>query len=301
MPRVSVIVPAYNAEPYIEETLASVVAQTFDDWEVVVADDGSTDRTAELAVAADPRVRVVATAGGLGPAGARNAAIGNASGELIAFLDADDLFLPKYLERQIETLERESARTPGRVGLVGCDARVRTSAGEDGPTFLERIPGDREPLTIDRLLVRNRIYVSTLVPRDAGDEAGWFDTRLFGPEDHDLWIRIIETGRHAVLNPEVLAVYRHVEGSVSSNVTRQALNDLLTCSHALERGRLTPTQRRIAERGVRYHQVRAAVADARFNHRPAGLVRQLPAVARVVASNPARWGEWLNTLAGRRP
>ena len=103
-----------------------------------------------------------------------------------------------------------------------------------------------------------------------------------------------------MLNAEVLAIYRHVPGSVSSNVARQAVNDGLTCSRALERGRLSPAQQRIAERQVEYHRVRAAVADARFNRRPGDLVRQLPAAAGVVFSNRERWGEWARALTGRR-
>ena len=300
MPRVSIIVPAFNTGPLIEQTLSTVVHQTFGDWEIIVADDGSTDRTADLAAGVDPRVRVVATAGRLGPAGARNTALALASGELVAFLDADDLLLPRFLEHQVAVFDRESAGDGPPVGIVACDARVRTPEGEDGPTFLERIPGEIEPLTIERLLVRNRIYVSALVPRAAGEEVGWFDPGLFGTEDHDLWIRILETGRRAVLNREVLAVYRHVPGSVSSNVARQAVNDGLTCSRALERGRLSPAQQRIAERQVKYHRVRAAVADARFNRRPGDLVRQLPAAAGVVVGNRERWGEWARALTGRR-
>lgn len=300
MPHVSIIVPAFNAEAHIEETIGSVVAQSLGDWELIVADDGSTDRTAELAAATDERVRVVATAGRLGPAGARNVALDHAAGELVAFLDADDILLRRYLELQVAVFDRESAATPGQVGIVACDARVRTPQGEGGPTFLERIPGDTEPLTLDRQLVRNRIYVSALVPREAGEAVGWFDPGLFGTEDHDLWIRILETGRRAVLNREVLAVYRHVPGSVSSNVARQAVNDGLTCSRALERGRLNAGQRRVAARQVRYHRVRAAVADARFNRSPGQLVRQLPAAAGVVAANPGRWGEWARALVGGR-
>ena len=84
MPRVSVIIAAYNAAAHLEDTLASVHAQSYDDWEVVLADDASTDATARIAKTFTERVRVVTSAQNLGPAGARNLAVANASGELLA-------------------------------------------------------------------------------------------------------------------------------------------------------------------------------------------------------------------------
>lgn len=300
MPRVSVIIPALDAEAYIRETLGSVIAQGFEDWEVVLADDGSTDATVEIATAADPRVRVVRTPGRLGPAGARNTALAHATGELVAFLDADDLWLPRYLEHQVALHDRESAAGGAPVGIVCCDALVRTPEGDERKTFLQRFPGYGEPVTLESELRQNRVYVSALVPREAGAEVGWFDDSLFGTEDHDLWIRILETGRRAVATTEVLAIYRHVPGSVSSNVARQALNDQETCRRALARGKLTPQQRRIAERELRYHGVRAAVAQAWFERDRRALLRALPSAAGVVARNPRRWGDWARVLAGRR-
>lgn len=300
MPRVSVIIPALDAEAYIRETLGSVIAQGFEDWEVVLADDGSADRTAQLAAAADPRVRVVTTRGRLGPAGARNAALASASGELVAFLDADDLWMPRYLEHQVALYDRESASGGAPVGIVCCDALVRTPEGDERKTFLQRFPGYGEQPTLESTLHQNRIYVSALVPCEAGEEVGWFDPDLFGTEDHDLWIKILETGRRAVLTTEVLAIYRHAPGSVSSNVARQALNDQETLRRALARGRLNAHQRRLAERELDYQAVRLAVAQAWFERDRRALMRALPAAARVVARNPRRWGDWARALAGRR-
>src|SRR5947208_14290588 len=90
MPRVSVVVPARNAAPHIGEALSSIVAQTFGDWEALVVDDGSTDGTADVARAVDPRIVVLDNPHPAGPAAARNLAIARASGELLALLDADD-------------------------------------------------------------------------------------------------------------------------------------------------------------------------------------------------------------------
>src|SRR4051794_40590064 len=90
MSRVTVVIPAHNSADVIEDGLRSVLAQTYDDWEVVLADDASADDTAARAAAVSPRVRVVRTDTNLGPAGARNLALEHATGELVAFLDADD-------------------------------------------------------------------------------------------------------------------------------------------------------------------------------------------------------------------
>src|SRR5688500_7031207 len=100
---VSVVMPAYNAEATIASAMASVRAQTYAGWELIVVDDGSTDRTAEIAAGAaatDKRIRVIRQRN-QGVAAARNAAIEAATGRYLAFLDADDLWLPSKLERQL--------------------------------------------------------------------------------------------------------------------------------------------------------------------------------------------------------
>src|ERR1019366_5231638 len=128
MARVSVIVPVFNAAPTIVETLRSVVDQTYDDWEGIGGDDGSSDDSADLAQAVSPRIAVVTAAVNQGPAAARNLAIGHASGELFAFLDADDLWLPQYLESQVRAFDVEQQRR-GNVGVVACDAYLEDAAG----------------------------------------------------------------------------------------------------------------------------------------------------------------------------
>lgn len=295
MPRVSVIIPAYNAVEAVEEALASVAAQTYRDWEVVVADDASTDATAARASDTLPDTIVIRADRNLGPAGARNLALARASGELVAFLDVDDLWLPHYLERQVGRFDAEAGT---RVGLVACDARIQADGRAVDGTYMDQFRGAREPLSLERVLARNRIYVSTLVPRDVGDEVGWFAEELFGTEDHDLWVRILETGRRAVLNDEVLAVYRKSAGSVSSNIARQGANNQKTYARALQRGRLTPRQARIARRELRYNRAMEAVAAAWVDRSPAHALRALPTVTWVAASRPSHWRDWLNVLRG---
>jgi len=294
MPRVSVIVPAHDSAQSIVATLESVRGQTFPDWEVVVCDDASTDATAEVVERLrDPRISLVRAPRNLGPAGARNLALERAQGELVAFLDADDRWLPRYLQSQVEAYDH--ARTAGDVGLVACDAHIEEAGRRLEDSYLEQFAAV-EPLGLDRVLRRNCVFISALAPRAVVDELGGFAPELFGTEDHDLWIRILETGRRAVLNREILAVYRRAPGSVSSNVARMGANNQRTYARALARGRLSPDQRRIARSELRYNRAMEAVAGAWFDRRPARLLRALPSVLLVAATRPDHWRDWLRVL-----
>jgi len=301
VPRVSVIVPAHNAAPFIEETLASVRSQTYSDWEVVVVDDGSSDRTWELLQGAGPGVRSFRREQAGGPAVARNLALSHATGEFAVFLDADDLLLPRYLESQLHRYEHASLSPGQEVGLVTCDARILIDHDYAPYTHLERIPDRDAPITLARVLRRNPIYGACLVPAAVGEAVSWFDPELFGTEDFGLWIKILEAGFGAVQNTEVLAVYRRTAGTVSSNIASQGVNNRRAYELALARGRLSSAQRRIARRAIRYNRAMEEVALVRFSgaRRTVGvlrLLRVLPLLMWVALTNPRMWSEWLALL-----
>src|SRR5581483_4950061 len=112
MPLVSIIMPSWNVERFIEETIHSVQAQTFGDWELLIADDCSTDRTPAIIAeigARDPRVKLIRMPKNGGPALARQASIDQAQGRYLAFLDSDDLWLPAKLERQLASAGQKQA------------------------------------------------------------------------------------------------------------------------------------------------------------------------------------------------
>jgi teichuronic acid biosynthesis glycosyltransferase TuaG len=290
LPRVSVITPAHDNEGTIGATLRSVVDQTFGDWESIVADDASSDRTAEVAAAVDPRVTVVRAQTNSGPAGARNLALEHASGELVAFLDADDRWETDYLERQVGLYDREQA-AGGRVGIVACDAWLERADGTRIGRYSERF-GSADGVTLDELVKGNRIFISALCPRAAVEEAGRFSTECWGSEDHDLWLRIVELGYRVVANPPPpLAIYRVAEGSVSSSRLGMARTDQATYRRALERGRLDRRGRAVARRRLRL--ARAAERVERV-----GPVRAAPQLARVAVENPRLWRGWLRRLRG---
>jgi teichuronic acid biosynthesis glycosyltransferase TuaG len=293
--------PAYNAAAHIGEALESVRAQTYEDWEVVVADDGSTDDSAAIARGFGERVKVVPAPGQSGPATARNVAIGASHGELLAFLDADDEWLPDYLQRQVALFDA-SGGVPARVGLVACNALMRMPGGELGRVTLRDVVGSAEGLTVARLLESNSVFVSALCPRVAVEEAGGFSPEAFGSEDHDLWIKLLELGWRSVATAEPLAIYRLAPGSLSANRVGMAKTSQTTYRLALERGRLSPRDRRLARRLQRLHAAVEAIERLRgpgARRDPAALAQALGALAVFGAhalSHPGRWPRWARSL-----
>ncbi|HEX4115907.1 MAG TPA: glycosyltransferase family 2 protein [Solirubrobacteraceae bacterium] len=331
MPRVSIVIPAHNAARFVGRAIESVREQTYSDWEIVVVDDGSSDDTWELLQASGPRVHSFRREHAGGPAVARNLALEHAGGELVAFLDADDLLLPRYLESQLAYFDvasesrgaseswgasnspaangsRGASKSrvasdsqPGAVGLVTCDARILIDERYAPYTHLQTVPGRYAPITLERELRLNVIYGACLVPSAVGAAVGWFDAELFGTEDYGLWIKILEAGYRAVLNEEVLAVYRRTAGSVSSNIASQGLNNRRAYALALDRGSLTARQRRIARRAIRYNRAMEEVALLRFSGARRGSsalrrLHRLPSLLWVALTNPRMWPEWLQLL-----
>jgi glycosyltransferase involved in cell wall biosynthesis len=305
-PRVSVVIPAHNAVRHLAETLDSVIAQTYGDWEAIVADDASSDATAELAAGYHPQIACVRSERNLGPAGARNLALSHARGELVALLDADDRWLPHYLERQLDRYD--AARASGaNVGIVCCDAYELGPEGQRERTYAQRA-GWVDEVTLTSLLRSNTIYVSALAPRAAIEEVGGFSTECFGTEDFDLWLRLLESGRSVVATREPLALYRRVDGSVSANVAGMSRATQTAYRRALARGHLTIHQRLIARRELRLQRLVEAWEEFAAERRSAGQIpwrtglRALPLALRVGVERPGRWPRWLAlATAPRRP
>lgn len=296
MPRVSVIIPAYNAATLLAQTLDSVIAQTYCDWEAIVADDASNDETAAVAIGRDPRISCVRSAHNLGIGGARNLALSQANGELIALLDADDLWRPEYLERQIARYDAAVARNQD-VGIVCCDAYELRPEGHRSGTYSERA-GWVAQVTLTTLLRRNTIFVSAIVPRAVIEELGGFATDCLGTEDYDLWLRIVETGRRVIAAREPLVMYRVAGSAISENIAVMSRATQTTYRHALSRGRLTRRQRLIARRELRLQRFielwEELVPQARARRVPVGLLaRAVPLGVWVVLEHPGRWLRWL--------
>ena len=215
--RLSVVIPAYNAATTVRSAVRSVLNQTVAALEVIVVDDGSSDATAEVVSAmADPRVRLVSRPNG-GPAAARNAGIAAARGEWVAFLDSDDLWLPRYVERATAALA--AAPNPG---FAYTDAYVfdsgrglvkRGSASD----ALDPPPPDRASF-LAALLRRNFVFTSAAVPAAVLATVGGYDESLSLSEEYDLWLRILVAGFDAVWIGGPLAIYRLHPGQSSHQI-----------------------------------------------------------------------------------
>jgi teichuronic acid biosynthesis glycosyltransferase TuaG len=293
VPKVSVIVAAYNSAAYVGDTLASVLAQTYDDWEIVLADDASTDDTVKIAASFGDRVRVVQAAVNSGrPAATRALALEHSRGELIAFLDADDMWTPAYLASLIELLDREHARD-SRVAVAACDAKLLLEDGRFAQETYASRAGSPAGLTIERLLISNPVYTSALVSRAVVDEAGGIATELVGTDDFDLWLRVLELGYRVSWTPEPLAVYRVRASSLAHDTPRMADQMQAAYRRALERNRLTPAQARLARKRLRLQrgveQWGLLAARRRGGGWPlAQALRAAPLLARVAIENVAR-------------
>ncbi len=179
--RLSVVVPAHNAEATVAAAVRSALDQTRAPDEVVVVDDGSTDATPTVVREIAGPVRLVVRSQG-GPSAARNSGVAAASGNWIAFLDADDEWHPEKLEHQLQMVQ-------GDVVLVATDWS-RDPVGSPVP-----VPLPTTVLTTSEILLLNRFQTSTvLLRRDAFEAAGRFDSSLDGVEDWDMWLRASRQG-----------------------------------------------------------------------------------------------------------
>jgi glycosyltransferase involved in cell wall biosynthesis len=225
MPRISVIIPAYNAGGFLPETLDSVLAQTFTDTEIVVVDDGSTDGTlaaAEGYARRYPgRIRCIHQAN-QGVAVARNRGARESAGDVLAFLDADDTWLPEKLAVQMAFWKAN----PG-FGLIYGDAYAMTEDGKLGKTMM-RLKHPRSGAIFPHLLGENFVSIPTaLVKREYFLKAGGFieDRALMGTEDHHFWLKVALHCQGGFID-KPLSCYRFRQGSLSSPKIKMWEKDL---------------------------------------------------------------------------
>ncbi len=207
-PTVSIITPCYNAARFLAPAIESVLGQTFHDWELIAADDHSTDESLNILrryQAREPRIRLLALDQRRGPAGARNAAIEAARGSYVAFLDSDDLWLPDKLEHQIAFMQ-ETASALSYTAYHKIDENGSLGA-------LVSVPHTVDYRT---LLFSNCIACSTAV-YDMARLGKVFFPIIAKRQDHGLWLSILRDGLQAHGLDHPLMLYRVWSGSVSSN------------------------------------------------------------------------------------
>lgn len=210
MPKVSVVIPAYNAMAYLPETVESVLRQTFTDFEMLIIDDGSSDHILQwVSQVLDPRVNLISQEN-QGLPSARNTGIAHAQGKYLAFLDADDLWEQTKLEKQVHCLEDKPA-----VGLVYTwTALVDKQGNPTGRMFISHAEGDIwEQIVVDDVISSGS---NAMVRRCCFETVGVFDPSLRSLEDWDMWVRIAARYPFAVVK-EPLVHYRQHPNSMSKN------------------------------------------------------------------------------------
>jgi glycosyltransferase involved in cell wall biosynthesis len=251
-PRVSIVVPSYKTAPFITETLDSVFAQTFSNFEVIVINDGSPD-TEELERELQPFIdRIIyIKQPNRGPGAARNAGIRAARGEFLAFLDSDDTWLPEYLASQMECFEK----TPS-LDLICADTLFYGDSHLSGHTFLERCRW-KGPVTFERMLTDgNPLTTSCVVARKrVVVDVGLFDEIIRGPEDYELWLRIAHAGANIDRQWKVLARHRVHPASLSAGDEANWMVARIQMAKKLQQSlHLSPERRSLLEKKLLTYQ-----------------------------------------------
>lgn len=216
-PLVSVLLPVYNAAPYVQEAIESILSQTYRRFELIIVNDGSTDGSGQIIKAMhDPRIRIIEQRN-RGLSVALNRAIAVAQGAYLARQDADDISLPRRFERQVEFLEEHST-----VGMVGTWAEIRSH----NPSLVKVYapPSDSALLKFELLFDNPFVHSSMMIRRQAIEQVGAYDEGAsVRAEDYELWSRVAQKCEVGNL-PETLHIYRDAPNSKLKK-ERDAISD----------------------------------------------------------------------------
>ena len=303
MPRVTAVIPAHNGAAFIGHTIRSVLAQTCEDLEVVVADDGSSDDSAAIVAAFGPPVRLIRVQHGNTQA-TRNAAIAASDSEFVGLLDQDDAWWPEKLEHQLARLDADPA-----LGLCYTDTRGVDEWGRELPEGHNPLqtPLDQTE-ALGRLLRLNYLTASTvLLRRSVLDRVGHFDPAYHLAGDWDLWLRIGEEFPIAAV-PKVLIDYCWHGGNLSQGRIALHLESIAVQEAALARIAQHPrwsTDARLHSYLPAAHRKLAARCSelglmyARAGQRTEALAWHRRAL-RLLPWTPRAWTRWARALVARR-
>ena len=298
-PTFSAVVPVYEGAHMVAEAVASVLDQTVPACEVIIADDGSTDDLAGALMPFSDRVTVLHQAH-KGLAAARNLALFHAKGEFIAHCDADDAFLPRYLEAM------------GKLVMARPDLDIfsRTCYLErDGkPDGLTRTPENLNFPEDQRLGILHGSFLggSAVFRRQRLIDLGGYDESLLCAEDYDAWARMIFAGSRAALLLDPLAIRREHEGSLSTRTDLCAQGVITTLTKLMQRNDLSPAERALARKRIRESRgelARYIARSAVLEGRPDARWRSLRVLfgegqhprnraKAALASLSPRWAQW---------
>ncbi len=209
--KISIIIPVYNVEKYIIDTIASVKAQTYENWELLLVEDGSTDGSRQLLLEIekqepDKRIRIICQENS-GAARARNRGLAEATGRFIAYLDADDLWQEDKLDKQLAFMEKQQAA----FSFTGYEFADEFGKGTGK---VVRVPGTLE---YKEALKNTTIFTSTVIFDTTKIDKAKLEMPIIKSEDTALWFQVLREGYTAFGLDENLVLYRRVDGSLSSN------------------------------------------------------------------------------------
>jgi hypothetical protein len=246
LPKISVVIPAYNSAQLIAETIESVIAQKYREHEIIVVNDGSPDTAAferAIRIYLDDIIYIRQRNAGAGAA--RNTAIEHARGDIIAFLDADDVWMPDYLASQFVFMTRNELQ------MVYCDAVLMGLNSPYRRTFMETAPSSGE-CTFNALLDLkcNVITSGTLARRSAVLAAGVFETERVRAHDFHLWLRMAQKGAKIGYQQKQLLKYRVATSGLSGDSISRVERELDAFRRVSATIQLDPEQQQIVERRI---------------------------------------------------
>jgi glycosyltransferase involved in cell wall biosynthesis len=265
-PLVSIVIPAYNIAEYIAETLDSVFAQTFTNYEVIVVNDGSPDTLEFERMLEKYRDRIVYLKQenkGVGPA--RNFGIEHSKAELLAFLDGDDIWLPTFLESQIQFLNTHN------YDLVYCDAYLFGDKYLGTKTYMNGgSPSEGEASFENLLLYKCCVMMSgTVAKKQIVSDVGMFNPEDIRAQDFDLWLRMAYAGAKIGYQRDVLAKYRVRSNSISGNNVQRVQREIDVFNRIAKTLALTENQQNIID-----FQLERLAAELEFQRGKAFVIKE---------------------------
>ncbi len=260
-PKVSVVIPAFNVSAFIADTLDSVLAQTFTDYEIIIINDGSKD-TAELEkILENYYDRIIyGRQEATGVSEARNNAICLSRGELIAFLDGDDIWLPDYLESQVKFLEAN------KLEMVYADAELIGDNFLRGKTYMETTPSNGEVNPISLLNASCNVITSgTVVRKQKLFEVDLFDTESKRAQDFDLWFRLAKNGAKIGYQREVLLKYRISSTSLSGSNIQRAERNIAILNLIKNKYDFTDEEQKVWENQLKFSEAEVELEKGKYH------------------------------------
>ena len=299
IPQIRIVVPAFNAETYLTQTLDSVLAQTISSWELVVVNDGSSDGTAALAgcyARRDPRICLLSQENH-GVSAARNLGAAGTHAEFLIFLDADDVWEPDALAALLDTLHAhpEAPAAYGLARYIGkqgepiepgvCEGHQQFRLGLENGEVIVWPPDRPTTFAVEAVMERVMTCGTVLIRREAFEKAGSFDTDLRMWEDWDFWLRLSRVGGLVFTQTLVLGYRRH-DTNVSGQLDLLEAGEWRVRYQLLESVKDDPVHAPVARQGLAYRH-RCAVSHrlqafrARFRERrPAAAAQEMAAVGK---------------------